>query len=216
MPPTGFRSVANGLREWEMGIFIGLALAAAQATTPAPSSPAAQAQAATPAPAPAGPPCAGPEYRQLDFWVGEWDAEFTLPDGSIGRAENRIARDEYGDCVISEHFRQAGGGANGGDFIGASWSIYDRPTRSWRQMWVDNQGAMFDLKGGPITGQPHGFELVTIDPRGPGRRIMRMIWENVTPAAFTWRWQAQQADGTWQDSWVIRYKRRGAAQAAGG
>jgi hypothetical protein len=202
-----------------MGFLIGLALAAAQATTPvAAPPPAAQAQTAipAPAPAPAGPPCAAPEFRQLDFWVGEWDAEFTLPDGSIGHAENRITRDEYGDCVIAEHFRQPGGGANGGDYIGASWSIYDRPTRSWRQMWVDNGGAMFDLKGGPVTGQPHVFELATIDPRGPGRRIMRMIWENVTPAAFTWRWQAQQPDGSWKDAWVIRYKKRAAATASGG
>lgn len=97
--------------------------------------------------APPRAPCASPEYRQLDFWVGEWDVEFTNPDGSIGRAENRITRDEYGDCVVTERFRQAGGGPGGGDYLGASFSIYDRHTRSWRQMWVDNMGNMFDLRG---------------------------------------------------------------------
>ena len=58
--------------------------------------PAAQAQNA-----PAAPSCSGPEYRQLDFWVGEWDLEFTQPDGSVGKARNRITKDEYGTCAIS-------------------------------------------------------------------------------------------------------------------
>ena len=40
-----------------------------------------------------------------------------------------------------------------------------------------------------------------------------MIWEDVTPDAFVWRWQARQADGGWRDQWVIRYRRRGAVPA---
>jgi len=168
----------------------------------------AAAQSPTPAPA-----CSTPEYRQLDFWVGEWDAEFTNPDGSIGRGRNRITRDEYGDCVIAEYFRQPGGNPGGGDFLGTSYSIYDRLTRSWRQMWVDNQGSMFDLRGGPVSGQRHSFELVNVEPRGNPPRSMRMIWADVTPDSFVWRWQAQQPDGGWSDQWVIRYRRRGAATA---
>ncbi len=159
------------------------------------------------------PPCAAPEYRQLDFWVGEWDAEFTNPDGSIGRGRNRITRNEYGDCVIAEYFRQPGGNAGGGDFLGTSYSIYDRLTRNWRQMWVDNQGSMFDLRGGPVSGQAHSFELVNVEPRGNPPRSMRMIWGDVTPDSFVWRWQAQQPDGGWRDQWVVRYRRRGAATA---
>ena len=163
--------------------------------------------------APAPPPCTAPEFRQLDFWVGHWDAEFTNPDGTTGRGVNRITRNEYGDCVIAEYFRQPGAGPGGGDFLGASYSTYDRSTRSWRQMWVDNQGGLFDLRGGPVSGQRHSFELVNIEPRGNPPRVMRMIWEDVTQDAFLWRWQAQQADGDWRDQWVIRYRRRPAETA---
>ncbi len=169
---------------------------------------AATAQAQT---APAAPPCSGPEYRQLDFWVGEWDLEFIQQDGSVGKATNRITRDEYGSCAISEHFVLPGGGAGGADFMGGSYSIYDAQTKSWRQMWVDNSGGMFDLRGGPAKGQPHRFELVTVEPRGPEKATLRMIWEDVTPDSLTWRWQSRSQDGSWKDRWVLRYKRRAPA-----
>jgi hypothetical protein len=156
---------------------------------------------------PQSPPCSAPEFRQLDFWVGDWELEFTKPDGSIGKARNRITKDEYGSCVISEHFVQPGG-PGGRDYVGGSYSIYDAQTRSWRQMWVDNGGGMFDLRGGPVTGQTHVFELVNVEPRGPNKATMRMIWQDVTPNSLTWRWQSQGADGSWTDRWVLRYKKR--------
>ncbi|WP_310467108.1 hypothetical protein [Sphingomonas sp.] len=163
---------------------------------------AAQAAAAAPPP-----PCAAAEYRQMDFWVGTWDLEFDNPDGSLGKAENVITAD-YGGCAIVERFRQLGGGPAGGDYLGTSTSIYDAQTKSWRQMWVDNGGSMFDLRGGPVIGQKHSFELVNIEPRGPKQATMRMIWEDVAKDSLTWRWQARQADGSWSDSWVLRYRRR--------
>jgi hypothetical protein len=157
--------------------------------------------AATPAAQP--PPCSGPEYRQLDFWVGDWDAEFALPAGKTGHAVNRITRSEFGDCVIAEHFEQADIG-----FVGASFSTYDRLKKKWVQTWVDNGGGYITLIGGPVEGQPYGFELVTVDPRGPQATFSRMIWQDVKADSFTWRWQARQADGSYADSWVIDYKRR--------
>jgi len=158
--------------------------------------------------APAAPPCSSPEYRQLDFWVGDWNVEFTQQDGSIGQATNHITKDEYGTCAISEHFRQPGGGANGGDYIGGSYSIYDAVTKTWRQMWVDNGGAMFDLRGGPVTGERHRFQLTNIEPRGPKKAPLRMIWEDVTADSLTWRWQKGNPDSSWTDLWVLHYKRR--------
>ena len=161
--------------------------------------------------APAAPPCSGPEYRQLDFWVGEWDLEFTQQDGSVGKATNRITKDEYGACAISEHFALPGGGPGGTDFIGGSYSTYDAQTKSWRQMWVDNAGGVFDLRGGPVAGQRHTFELVNIEPRGPDKATLRMIWEDVTADSLTWRWQGRTPDGSWKDRWVLRYKRKAPA-----
>ena len=79
--------------------YIALAAAACIA------GPAAAQSTTAPATAPA-PPCIGPEFRTLDFWVGEWIAE-DQQGKPIGI--NRITRDEYGDCVITEHFRMGDG-----------------------------------------------------------------------------------------------------------
>ena len=155
------------------------------------------------APPPPPPPCSTAEYRQLDFWVGDWDAEFALPGGKTGHAVNRITRNEYGDCVIAEHFEQADIG-----YVGASHSTYDPARKKWVQTWVDNGGAYITLVGGPVEGKDYSFELVTVEPNGPKQTWSRMIWQDVKPDSFTWRWQARQADGSWADSWVIKYTRR--------
>jgi hypothetical protein len=162
---------------------------------------------------PPSPPCAAAEFRQLDFWVGEWDVEVVMADGSTAQGENRVTRNEYGACVIAEYFRLPGGGQGGADYRGTSYSIYDTQNRAWRQMWVDSEGGTFDLRGGPVAGQRHVFELVTIEPRGPQRRLLRMIWEDVTADRLTWRWQRQDAQG-WVDQWVLRYRRKNAADSA--
>lgn len=171
---------------------------------------AASAQSAAP------PPCSGREHRQLDFWVGDWELEFDLPNGQVGRAANRITRDEFGDCAIVEHFVQPAGGRAGGGYVGGSVSMYDAQLGRWRQMWVDNGGSPFVLVGGPVAGQDHVFEMVTTEPRGArDPAIHRMIWQDVKRDSLVWRWQARQADGSWQDRWVLRYRRKGTAQSGG-
>ena len=155
--------------------------------------------------APAGPPpCSQPEYRQLDFWVGDWDGEASPGTPQRAMAVNHITKDEYGSCVIAEHFTLPASGA-----VGGSVSTWDAQTKQWRQVWVDNSGAWIPLVGGPVEGQPYVFELRTTEPRGPKKLWFRMIWEDVTADAFTWRWQSRAGDeDPWADAWVIRYTRR--------
>ena len=145
-------------------------------------------------------PCSGPEYRTLDFWVGDWDA-FDDKGRRIGT--NRITRDEYGDCVITEHFRMGDG-----SMIGHSVSIYRPGPKQWRQTWVDSQNGYFDLAGGPVSGGDHIFALENkrVTETQP---FQRMIWQDIKPDSFTWRWQKRdKSDQPWADSWVIFYKRK--------
>ena len=152
--------------------------------------------------APAVPPCSGPEHRQLDFWVGDWIASWTNADGSAAGGRNVVSRNEYGDCVITERFS-----ADDGSLKGFSISTYVTSAREWRQTWMDDQGGYFDLFGGPVDGQPHSFVLETYR-RTPNAPFRRMIWENVRPDGFTWRWQGRASpEAEWVDSWVIRYSR---------
>ncbi len=153
--------------------------------------------------APAAPPpvgCSGPEAGQIDFWLGDWDAAWdALPGTPAGTGINHITR-TYDGCVTEEHF-------DGGSLKGHSVSLYFAPAREWRQTWVDNQGSYIALTGGP---DAHGDFVLTTRP-GAGGRANRMIFTDIKPDSFTWRWQATQDGTIWADSWVIRYTRQKAS-----
>lgn len=161
-----------------------------------------QASTTTPPPAvPAAPPCTAAEYRQLDFWVGDWIAEWERA-GVKGTGRNRITKDEYGQCVITERFSN-----EDGSFRGFSISTYFAPARQWRQTWMDNQAGYFDLFGGPKQDPDSHFALEQYR-RGEASPWLRMIWQDVKPDSFTWRWQSKpSADAPWTDQWVIKYRR---------
>lgn len=147
-------------------------------------------------------PCSGPEFRQMDFWVGVWDARWDASPGTpAGSGTNTITR-EYGGCVIQEQFD--GGPASGG-LIGHSVSTYHAPAQVWRQTWVDNQGGYFALTGGPV-GDDFILTSYRMNTATPSQR---MLFTDITPNTFTWRWQSTaDAGATWTDSWVIHYARR--------
>ena len=156
--------------------------------------------AQSPQSAPPANPCAGPEFRTLDFWVGDWVAE-DQQGNAIGT--NKITRDEYGDCIITEHFKM-----NDGSMIGHSVSTYRPGLRQWRQNWVDSQNGYFDLVGGPVSGSDHifVFETKRVTETQP---YQRMIWQDLKPDSFVWRWQQRaKPEDAWADSWVINYKRK--------
>lgn len=146
-------------------------------------------------------PCSGPEFRQMDFWLGVWDARWEASGGTAaGTGTNTITR-QYGLCVIQEDFE---GGPSTGNLIGHSVSMYHAPARMWRQTWVDNQGGYFALTGGPV-GDDFVLANARLSEQAPHQR---MVFEDITPNSFTWRWQ-RSADGqAWTDSWVIHYTRR--------
>jgi hypothetical protein len=173
----------------KLGLILALSLGAQlSAQTPAPPAPLAP------------PPCAGPEFRTLDFWVGEWIAE---DDKGKRIGTNRITRDEYGACVVTEHFLM-----DDGTMKGHSVSIYRPGLKQWRQNWVDDQGGYFDFVGGPVSGADHIF--VFENKRvAETQQHQRMIFQDVKPRSFVWRWQGKkQAGDVWADSWVIHYRRK--------
>ncbi|MEM9898639.1 MAG: hypothetical protein AAF742_04595 [Pseudomonadota bacterium] len=144
--------------------------------------------------------CAETTFRQLDFWVGEWDVSWALPSGGRGSGTNTITKDEYGSCVIFERFSTP-------SLVGMSVSTFDTSIGKWRQTWVDNQGGYYAFVGGPTPDKPYKFEFEQTGTAegSPGRR---MIWENVKPNSLRWRWQQRaNAEEKWQDAWVIDYQK---------
>ena len=86
------------------------------------------------------PHCSAAEYRQLDFWIGDWDTfEADAPGGpSIARA--RVEPIAEG-CAIRELYEQGDG------LVGDSILGYDPVRRQWQQTWVTNRGSIMVLWG---------------------------------------------------------------------
>lgn len=95
--------------------------------------------AGAPAAAAAPSRCAAPEYRQFDFWAGDWDA-YDADD--LSKPAARVRVDSILDgCALREDYR----GDNG--LIGQSLNIYDAVRRVWHQSWVTNRGQLLVLEG---------------------------------------------------------------------
>ena len=84
--------------------------------------------------------CATPEFRQFDFFAGDWDT-YDVADPSKVVARNRVTVVLDG-CAVREVYEQGDG------LVGESLSIYDASRRGWHQSWVTNRGSLLLLNGG--------------------------------------------------------------------
>lgn len=171
-----------------------LVLAIATTVWPQPLAP----QSAAP-PVPA--PCSRSEYRQFDFWIGEWDV--TRPDGRPA-GMNRI-RPIHGGCALHEEWSGAGGST------GTSLNAYDASTGRWHQTWIGNDGVLLQLDGGMKEG---AMELTGASVGADGTRTLQRIrWTPLggTPASVRQLWEASPDGGrTWRVVFDGVYRRRGA------
>src|SRR6266446_9375001 len=82
--------------------------------------------------------CTSPEYRQVEFWIGDWDV---YERESARGAHVRVDRILDG-CVLREHYDNTGA-------VGESFTIYDVARKLWHQTWVTNRGRLLTIEGGP-------------------------------------------------------------------
>ncbi len=128
-------------------------------------------------------PCTAPEYRQFDFWLGEWDVESPAAPGSASRS--RISGIN-GGCTLREEYTTATG------YDGTSLNFYDAARRSWHQTWIDNQGGALYLEGGlqgrsmvlATTGDANNLQRITWTPLDDGR--VRQHWEASVDGGGSW------------------------------
>ena len=91
--------------------------------------------------APSNPPagCNVPEYRQLDFWLGDWDT-FEPGDSTTSVARAHVDLIAAG-CAIHELYEQTDG------LIGDSILSFDPVRKLWQQTWVTNHGSLMVIAG---------------------------------------------------------------------
>lgn len=91
-------------------------------------------------PGPRPPACATAEFRQFDFFAGDWDT-YDVTDRSKVVARIRVTVMLDG-CAVREVYEQDDG------LVGESLSSYDASRRRWHQSWFTNRGSLLLLNGG--------------------------------------------------------------------
>ena len=116
----------------------------------------------TPPSAPSGNPCSvKSEYKQFDFWVGEWD----IIDKDQKVATSSIQH-IVGDCIIFENYFQAD------SYTGKSFNYFDATLGKWRQTWVDSAGNMSEFIG---EFKDNAMRLEGESHRQNGQRVLRRM-----------------------------------------
>lgn len=143
-------------------------------------------------------PCSGDEYRQFDFWIGEW--KVTQPDGSV--AGENLIESTLGGCVVTEHWK----GTSGSE--GKSFNMYFARDGKWHQTWVDNAGARLDLSGG--LDEKGRMVLSGTLPTADGKATRHEIsWTPKPDGTVVQHWRASQDGGeSWNDLFLGTYTRK--------
>ena len=134
-------------------------------------------------------PCIAPEFRNFDFWLGDWDVTSPASPGGVSR--NRISSINDG-CTVLEQYTTPSG------YVGTSLNFYDATRKVWHQTWIDNQGGGIFLEGNLVgdsmilssTDSKENVQRITWTPLADGR--VRQHWESTTDSGKTW---ATQFDG---------------------
>jgi ketosteroid isomerase-like protein len=110
--------------------------------------------------------CSGSEFRQFDFWLGDWDAFDVGKSAVVAHTRVDLILD---GCVLREDY----GGANG--LHGQSFTLYDPSRKIWHQSWVTNRGQVLVIEGKLEAGE---MVLAGADRTAEGKeRRVRGTWK---------------------------------------
>jgi hypothetical protein len=126
-------------------------------------------------------PCASqPEFRQFDFWLGEWEVK--VNGNPAGTNSVQLILDK---CVIFENWTGARG------LNGKSFNIYNAAKKQWQQFWADDRGNVLELAGEFKDGAMHlsgaqgkTLQRITWTPLPEGN--VRQLWESSNDNGKTW------------------------------
>jgi hypothetical protein len=142
-------------------------------------------------PAPAM-PCSSAEYRQFDFWIGDWN----VTSGEDPAGTNSIHQIHHG-CALQENWQ----GSGEGGISGTSFNIYDRATGRWHQTWVDDSGTLLQLDGSLVDGV-----MVLSGQRpardGGGMAQHRISWTPNPDGSVRQLWEASKDQG---NAWTVLF-----------
>src|SRR4051812_20302862 len=142
-------------------------------------------------------PCTAPEYRQFDFWVGDWEVH--SPGGPVV-GTNDVTHEQEG-CLVVEHWKSSEGVQTG-----SSFNYYDIRDKKWHQLYIDNSGNAGAFPAMAGTLQDGKMVLLTDDKAGT---FSRWTWYVVKPGAVR-QMGEQTTDGGkhWNTTWDSTYVKK--------
>lgn len=143
-------------------------------------------------------PCkASAEYRQFDFWIGEWDVRSTQGGVPSGTSSVQLI---LGQCIIFENWA-GGSGTNG-----KSFNIYDTNDKKWHQTWVSDKGTFTHYIGGLVDGK---MVLVADTVIGGKATLAKMTFSRLANGEVRQHGENSTDGGkTWTTSFDLTYARK--------
>ena len=149
-------------------------------------------------------PCSRPEYRQFDFWVGNWEV-FGKKGQKAGDSKISIILDS---CVILEEWTSANA-QQGLIYSGKSFNSYNSATKQWQQTWTDNTGNTTEyLRGEASEGKIVYYADKVNGPKGEIfiRRLTFTKLDNSRVRQFGER--SDDGGKTWTTEYDLEYRRK--------
>jgi hypothetical protein len=140
--------------------------------------------------------CDAAEYRQFDFWLGEWNVRG--PKGGLAGV-NHITS-EYGGCVVHEHYTTSRG------YEGESLNSYDPGRKVWHQTWIDNSGTLLLIEG----GLRNGSMVLEGKTTGADGKVTehRITWTPNADGTVRQHWESTDPQGKWSTAFDGTYQRK--------
>jgi hypothetical protein len=147
--------------------------------------------------------CSAAEYRQFDFWIGDWDTFDMEEQGDASIARAQITPIVSG-CALHELYEQSDG------LVGDSILSFDAVRRQWQQTWVTNRGSNMvlwgELRDGALVleGEVHLHDGGTV--------LQRITWRAEGDAVRESAVLSRDGGAHWEPAFDVLFRKRGAAR----
>jgi hypothetical protein len=149
-------------------------------------------------------PCSGPEYRQFDFWVGEWEA-YNPKGQKAGDSKISFLLDS---CTILEEWTSASV-QKGLKYAGKSYNSYNAKQKRWQQYWIDNSGNITEYFNGHYEPGKMIVETENKKINDTTWLIQKMTFHNLGPDKVRQHGENSNDGGkTWTTSFDLEYRRK--------
>lgn len=149
-------------------------------------------------------PCSRTEYRQFDFWIGEWEA-YGINGKKAGDSKISLILDS---CILLEEWTSAS--INQGiRYAGKSFNTYNTATKQWQQTWVDNAGGSNEYLLGKFEDNKIIYTSSSFPFSKDTMAIRKMTFTNLSPEKLRQHGEISKNNGTsWTTEYDLEYRRK--------